>query len=139
MCVLWRFFKCQFTERKTCHKWCRGLKSRKTTFYRLCSHLTSLLNDLGFERLLDWCLGRSFHNWHPWSMVVSRLGATRLAKNHHPHHPGWCKTFSVRVKFVTVHAMYFFFINSICCWFCRKQRSFWGKVFGPEIWMMYRK
>ena len=27
--------------------------------------------------------------------------ALRLAKCHHPHHPGWCKIFRVLVKFVT--------------------------------------
>ena len=35
----------------------------------------------------------------------------RLAKCHHPHHPGWCKMFRAWVKFVTEHIIFCFKFN----------------------------
>ena len=38
--------------------------------------------------------------------LVGLIMSSRLAKCHHPHHPGWSKIFRAWVKFGTEHMVY---------------------------------
>ena len=74
------------------------------------------------------------------STVVQYEAAIRLAKCHHPHHPGWCKIVRTWVKFVTEHTVFcrkFNLLPQICV-FLVGQRSakyseYYFKVFVGKL------
>ena len=58
----------------------------------------------------------------------SEIDTAADLKGQNPHHPGWCKTFMVWVKFVTEHAGFF------CCIF-NLLSQLWI-LWGVKVWEM---